>query len=85
MNAGTEEVLRYIIADMVYQQIKEIDLNYEKAVSSKSLDIVRDVYVELQRNIPDEEKVIHLYEIFDNHGILVSLNINSENKEESNE
>lgn len=84
MRAGDEEVLRFLIADMVYQQIKEMDLNYEKVVHSKSIEIIRDVYHELERNIPDDEKVTHLYEIFDKHGILISLDMTSEdNKSEA--
>ncbi len=84
MSAGDEEVLRYLIADMVYEQIKEIDFNYEKVVSSKTLDIVRETYYELKRNIPDDVKLAHLYQIFDNYGILVSIDMTSEdNKSEA--
>lgn len=83
MRAGDEEVLRFLIADMVYQQIKEMDLNYEKVVHSKSIEIIRDVYRELERNIPDDIKLSHIYQIFDNHGILVSFDITSEDNNKS--
>ena len=80
MRAGNEEIIKYLISDMVYQQIKDIDLDYEKVVNLKTIELIKDIYNELIRNIPNDIKLAHLYEIFHESGIFVSLDLRSEEK-----
>lgn len=78
MRAGNDEIIKCLISEMVYEQIKDIDLDYEKVVNLKTVELIKDVYNELMRNIPDDIKLSHLYEMFDEAGMLVSLDIYSE-------
>ena len=80
MRAGNDEIIKCLISEMVYEQIKDIDLDYEKVVNLKTVELIKDVYNELMRNIPDDIKLTHLYKMFDEAGMLVSLDIYSEEK-----
>ncbi len=73
MDGGQELIIDYLITDMIFQQVKDMDFDFEGMMRTKPVKILMEIYKEMERNIPDNHKVENIFAIFEKHGILVGI------------
>lgn len=74
MDGGQELIIDYLISDMIFQQVKGMDFDFDGMMRTKPVKILAEIYKEMERNIPDNDKVKNIFAIFEKHGILVGVN-----------
>lgn len=73
MDGGQELIIDYLITDMIFEQVKEMDFDFDGMMRTKPVKILTEIYKEMERNIPDSQKVEHIFAIFEKYGILVGM------------
>ena len=74
MDGGQELIINYLVTDMIFQQVKEMDFDFEGMMRTRPVKILQEIYHELERNIPDKLKVNNIFNIFEKYGILAGIN-----------
>lgn len=73
MDGGQELIIDYLITDMIFEQVKEMDFDFDGMMRTKPVKILMEIYKEMERNIPDKCKIQHIFAIFEKYGILVGM------------
>ena len=85
MDGGQELIIDYLITDMIFQQVKEMDFDFDGMMRTNPVKILTEIYKEMERNIPDNCKVENIFAIFEKYGILVGVGSFSEMCDKSEE
>lgn len=73
MDGGQELIIDYLITDMIFQQVKDMDFDFDGMIRTKPVKILTEIYKEMERNIPDNQKVGNIFAIFEKYSILVGV------------